>query len=82
MVGSPKLPIKVGDYVTVIAGFHRQKTGKVIQIKAATGHVLVAGLNLKFKHLKPKGDSKVGNIQQVEAFLHHSNLKLTLPPSS
>ena len=73
-----KLPIKVGDHVKVTSGFHKNKTGKVIAINKKTGKIIVQGINLKFKHLKPTSENEIGEIKQIEAPIHHSNVKLNL----
>jgi large subunit ribosomal protein L24 len=70
------LPIKVGDTVTVISGFHKNETGEIIQINPKTGNIIVQGINFKFKHIKPNTENEIGEIKQFEAPIHHSNVKL------
>lgn len=76
-----KIHIKVGDFVTVISGPEKNKTGEVIKLDKKTGKVLVKGINFKFKHIKPVKENDVGEIQQLEAPIHHSNVKLNLMKS-
>ena len=76
MVKKQKLPVKIGDTVTVISGFHKSKTGEIIKINYKTGQVVVKGVNFKFKHVKPNTENEVGEIKQFEAPIHHSNVKL------
>jgi len=78
MIQQQKLPIKIGDSVTVISGFHKNETGEVIKMNKKTGKVIVKGINFKFKHIKPKNESEIGEIKQFEAPIHHSNLKLNV----
>ena len=78
MSNKQKLPIKVGDTVTVISGFHKKETGEVTQINRKTGKIIVKGINFKFKHVKPKTENEIGEIKQFEAPIHHSNVKLNL----
>ena len=73
-----KLHVKVGDLVTIISGFHKNKTGEVIRIDKKTGKIIVKGINFKFKHLKPNNKNEIGEIKQIEAPIHHSNVKLNL----
>ena len=73
-----KVHVKVGDIVTVISGFHKNETGEVIKINRKTGKILVKGINFKFKHVKPNNDNEIGEIKQIEAPIHHSNVKLNL----
>lgn len=76
-----KIHIKVGDFVTVISGSEKNKTGEVIKLDKKTGKILVKGINFKFKHIKPVKENDVGEIQQLEAPIHHSNVKLNLMKS-
>ena len=71
-----KIHVKIGDTVTVISGFHKNETGEVTNINKKTGKIIVKGINLKFKHIKPRTENEVGEIKQIEAPIHHSNVKL------
>lgn len=71
-----KIHIKVGDTVKIISGSDQNKTGEVLKIFSSTGKILVKGINLKFKHLKPNKENEIGEIKQIEAPIHHSNVKL------
>ena len=71
------MPVKVGDKVTIISGFHKNETGEIIRINKKTGKVVVEGINFKFKHMKPTTENEIGEIKQFEAPIHHSNVKLT-----
>ena len=71
-----KLHVKVGDMVTIISGFYKNETGEVIQINKNTGKIVVKGINFKFKHIKPNTENEIGEIKQLEAPIHHSNVKL------
>ena len=73
-----KLHIKVGDNVTIISGFHKNETGEVLKINYKTGAIIVKGINFKFKHIKPNTENEIGEIKQIEAPIHHSNVKLNL----
>ena len=73
-----KFSIKVGDKVKIISGFHKNEIGKVIKINKKTEKLIIKGINVKFKHIKPTNENEIGEIKQFEAPLHHSNVKLTL----
>ncbi len=73
--------VKIGDNVTVISGFDTNKTGEVTKLYRNTGKILVKGVNFKFKHIKPNTDNEVGEIKQMEAPIHHSNVKLNVTES-
>ena len=78
MLQQKKLHVKIADLVTVISGFHKNKTGEIIKINKKTGKVVLKGVNFKFKHIKPKNENEIGEIKQFEAPIHHSNLKLNI----
>jgi len=71
----------MGDNVIIIAGSHKNKVGKVIKLYPDSGRIVVKGINLKFKHMKPMKENDVGEIQQIEAPIHHSNVKLNINES-
>ena len=73
-----KMHVKIGDNVKIISGFDKDKTGKVIKINRNTGKIVVKGVNFKFKHVKPNTENEVGEIKQIEAPIHHSNVKLNV----
>ena len=78
MLNQQKIHLKVGDPVIVISGFHKNQTGEVLRINKKTGRIIVQGINFKFKHVKPNTTNEIGEIKQMEAPIHHSNVKLNL----
>ena len=78
MSNKQKVHVKVGDEVKIISGFHKNETGEVIKINRKTGKIIVQGINFKFKHVKPNTENEIGEIKQIEAPIHHSNVKLNL----
>lgn len=76
-----KMHVKVGDNVTVISGSDKNKSGEVVKLYSNTGKIIVKGINFKFKHLKPKKENEAGEIKQIEAPIHHSNVKITVKQS-
>lgn len=76
MIKKQKVHVKVGDNITVISGFYKNKTGEVIKINHNTGKIVVKGINFKFKHIKPNTENEIGEIKQFEAPIHHSNVKV------
>ena len=75
MAQKQKLHVKVGDQVTIISGFYKNETGEVIKVDQRSKKVIVQGINLKFKHVKPTNENEIGEIKQFEAPIHHSNVK-------
>ena len=78
MPKNQKLHLKIGDVVTVISGFHKNETGTILKINSKTGKIIVKGINCKFKHVKPNAGNEIGEIKQMEAPIHHSNVKLKI----
>jgi len=78
MVQNQKIHVKIGDNVKIISGFDKNKTGEVVKIYRNSGKILVKGINFKFKHIKPNTDNEIGEIKQIEAPIHHSNVKLNV----
>jgi large subunit ribosomal protein L24 len=78
MSNKQKIPVKIGDKVKVISGFHKNEIGEVLKINKKTGKLLIKGINFKFKHVKPNNENEIGEIKQLEAPIHHSNVQLNL----
>ena len=72
--------LKKGDDVVVIAGRDRGKRGKILQVQAKNGKVLVEGANMVSRHTKPTQDSE-GGIIPKEAPIHASNVMVVDPAS-
>lgn len=68
------LKIKKGDTVRVIAGKDKDKEGKVLAVDAKAGTVLVEGVNMVKKHVKPGRTSQEGGIITQEGPIHISNV--------
>ena len=77
----PKLNIRKGDTVKVIAGDSKGQQGKVLTINMTTKRVIVEGLNLVSKHTKPNATNTEGGIIKKEAPMHSSNVMLIDPKS-
>jgi large subunit ribosomal protein L24 len=73
------MKIKKGDTVLIISGKDRGRKGKVLKAFSKEGKILVEGLNLKRKHVRPKSEGEKGQIVQVPAPLPVSNVKLICP---
>ena len=76
----PKLKIKKGDNVVVVAGRDKGRTGEVLRVLPAERRVVVQGVNLVKRHTKPRmGDP--GGIVEKELALHISNIAHVDPAS-
>ena len=68
--------IKVGDNVRVITGSNKGKEGKVLRVLRGENKVIVDGVNVVKKHVKPNRTNETGGILEVEAPIHISNVKV------
>jgi len=74
----PKFNIKKGDQVVVIAGNDKNRTTprQVLAVYPLKSRVLVEGVNIATKHLKPNAKNPQGGIVKEEAPIHISNVQL------
>lgn len=68
--------LKTGDKVTVIAGSNKGKTGKILKTNRAENRVVIEGVNVCKKHIKPSANNQTGGIIEVERPIHASNVML------
>ncbi len=66
--------IRSGDNVLVIAGNDKGKVGQVLA--KSKERILVKGINVRKKHMKPQGQNKLGQILEIEKPVHISNVRL------
>ncbi len=71
--------IKKGDKVVVIAGSNKGKEGTVSAVLAKENKVVVTGVNVRKKHVKPNQAQPEGKIVEKEAPIHVSNVALVDP---
>ena len=69
---------KTGDKVVVISGKDKGKEGKITTVLRKDNKVVVEGVNVVKKHVKPNGQNK-GSIVEVEAPIHASNVMIIDP---
>ena len=70
------MKVKVGDKVKILAGKDRGKEGKVLFTLKKKDKVVVEGINIVKKHMKPSQQNETGGILSVEAPIHVSNVKV------
>jgi large subunit ribosomal protein L24 len=68
--------VKVGDNVQVISGKDKGKFGEVTKIIRNQHKVIIKGINLKLKHIKPNKENEAGQIKQMEFPIDSSNVML------
>ena len=73
--------LKTGDKVVVITGKDKGKQGKIIKTLKAENKVIVEGINMIKKHVKPNGQN-AGSIVDMEAPIHASNVMILDPKTN
>lgn len=73
---SLKMHVKKGDTVQVISGRDKGKVGEILQAIPKTSQVVVKGVNVRTKHVKPRQEGESGQIATFEAPIHSSNVML------
>ena len=70
----PKLHVKKGDMVKVLAGDDKNKTGRILSVNVKERRAVVEGVNMVTKHKKPDANNPNGSIIKLEAPLFLSKL--------
>ncbi|QDV08406.1 50S ribosomal protein L24 [Planctomycetes bacterium Poly30] len=71
--------VKRGDQVIVISGNDKGTTGEVIEVHRQDNRVVVSGVNIRTKHVKPTQSNPQGERAQREFSIHASNVQLLDP---
>lgn len=74
-----KVHVKTNDTVVVLSGKDKGKKGKVLQVSPKEGKVIVEGLNVATKHVKPRRQGEQGGIVEAEAAMYASKVQLVCP---
>ena len=76
------MKIKKGDKVQIMRGKDKGKTGKVVKALPADNKVVVEGLNIRFRHLRPKRSNEPGQRVEFSAPVPVSNVMLVCPDTN
>ena len=73
--------IKTGDTVVLLTGDekYRGKSGKVLEVSPKEGKVIVEGLNIVKKHMKPRKAGDPSGIIETESAIYASKVQLVCP---
>jgi large subunit ribosomal protein L24 len=71
-----KMHVKTGDTVQVITGKDKGKVGEIMKALPQDSKVIVKGVNIKTKHVKPQAEGESGRIVTAEYPIHSSNVML------
>lgn len=73
------MKVKKGDNVLIIAGKDKGRTGKIMKALPKELKILVEGINLKKKHVRPKKEGEKGQVVEIPAPLDVSDIKIICP---
>lgn len=68
------MKVKKGDEVKIISGKDRGKRGKVVRVIPVESKIVVEGINIVKKHLRPKKSGEKGQRVEISAPLNVSNV--------
>ena len=74
-----KLHVKKGDTVIVLSGKDKGKKGKVLEVSPKEQKVIVEGINMVTKHVKPRKMGDQGGIVKAEGPMYASKVMLVCP---
>ncbi len=74
-----KFHIRTGDNVVVIAGDEKGKKGTVKEVLRDEDRVIITGLNIVKRHVKPSNENPEGGYLEKEAPIHISNVSIADP---
>jgi large subunit ribosomal protein L24 len=69
-----KIHVRRDDDVIVISGDDKGKRGKVLEVSPKEGKVIVQGVNVVSRHVKPRKQGDSGGILKVEGALYASKV--------
>ncbi len=71
-----KVHVKTGDTVVVLSGKDRGKQGKVVAVSPKENKLIVEGVNIVSKHVKPRKSGQEGGIVKTEGAMYASKVQL------
>ena len=74
-----KMHVKKGDTVAVISGAERGKKGKVLLTNPTEGRVLVEGVNMVTRHVRPRGATEKGGRMEKEGWMYAAKVMPIVP---
>ncbi len=67
-----KLAVRTGDTVVINSGDDKGKKGKVLEVSPAEGKIIVEGVNIVTKHVKPRRQGEEGGLIKTEGAFYAS----------
>ena len=76
------MKLKTGDKVVVIAGKDKGKEGKIVAVDKKNNRVMVEGVNMVSKHVKPRQMGQEGGIIKTEGAMYACKVQVVCPKCS
>ena len=73
------MKIKKGDTVEIISGNDKGKTGEVLEVIPKSSKIVVKGVNIRKKHIKPRKQGEEGGIIPIECAVLASKVNVVCP---
>lgn len=73
------LHVKTGDTVVMLSGKDKGKKGKVLEVSPTENKVIVEGLNMVTKHVKPRKQGEAGGLVKAESAVYASKVMAVCP---
>ena len=73
------MKVKKGDTVQVLSGNDKGKKGEVLEVIPKDSKVVVKGVNVRKKHIKPRKQGEEGGIISVECAINSSKVNVVCP---
>ena len=71
-----KLHVRRDDTVVIVSGDDKGKKGKVLEVSPKEGKIIVEGVNIVKKHVKPRPPQENGGIVEAEGPFYASKAQL------
>ena len=76
---SNKLHVKKDDTVLILSGDDKGKKGKVLEVSPKEGKIIVEGINMVKKHVKPRRMGEAGGIVEAEGTMYACKAQVVCP---
>lgn len=70
------MKIKKGDTVQILSGNDKGKKGEVLEVIPKTSKIIVKGVNIRKKHVKPRKQGEEGGIISLECAIPSSKVNV------
>lgn len=74
-----KLAVRRDDTVIIISGDDKGKTGKVVEVSPGEGKIIVEGINIVTKHVRPRRQGEQGGLIKTEGAFYACKAQIYCP---